>query len=448
MTIPRVRARSAPSVTRGTTTVILQQHLSGTWWPHDRPSPRRPGTLTVSRSQGGHLRLRSGDVPPVPAWSTGVFHGLLEGPAADPATERAAAALVPTEQVTGRPVTLFGTLPLQGDDSPTPDEGEVAVDAMLVGETVESPDEHRFRRALLEIPELTPWSSGRVADEEAGSEAAEGDPVSVAVPCRIGQHAETHSLRFTPDPARGHVQVAVTDRDPEGLSVEEIRRNAHAVQDLFSLASLAPPSAMHARIPTGETDDEAQLFWRQTLSFPSQIAPRGALIFSAADLAITTALPRWYELRRKHRVTVDLLMGMLRAPHRYTELNLLVVVAAAEALFATTDNRSKRQRKDSTLRLKLVAMAERVKLADRIGVKLPVQEWAERTARVRNSFTHTGGATDYTEEQLGELVGLTTAVVVANLVQDLGVPPEAWAGGLARNPALRLQRPADAATLF
>ncbi|MDS2172876.1 hypothetical protein Q7C18_09225 [Nesterenkonia sp. CL21] len=432
--------------------MILQQHLSGTWWPDDRPSPRRVGTLSVSQSQGGHLRLRPGDAPHPGAWSSGVLHGLLDGPAADPSQERAAAPLVPDEQVPGRSVTLFGALPLPVDASGAPEEGDVAVDAILVGDTVDSPEQHRYRRATLEIPELAPWSArtmrGESADEEAAAAAAGPDSVSVAVACRTEEPSESHSLQFTATPSLGHVEVEVVDPNQDGLSVEEIRRNAHAIQDLFSLASLAPPAGMRARIPADDTHGEVLLYWRQTLTFPSQISPGGSLIFSAAELEITAALQRWYELRLKHRVTIDLLMGMLRAPHRYTELNLLVIVAAAEALFATTDGRSKRQRKDSTLRLKLVAMAERVKLASRIDLGLPVQEWAERTARVRNSFTHTGGATDYTEAQLGELVGLTTAVVVANLVQDLGVPPEAWSRGLAHTPALRRLRPADVATLF
>lgn len=433
--------------------MILQQHLSGTWWPVNAPHARHPGTLSFSRTQGGHLHGTAAETAAAQASSpeVSVIHGRLAGPADAATTEAESAPLIPEQQIPEQPVSLFGMLPLQADDgeagSGPAGEGDFAVDAVLVGDIAASPEEHRYRQALIDIPELTPWVTGVAATRARSAQALGGEPVSVAVPCRIGQDPEAHSLRFTLDPSSGCVSLEVTDPAHEGLSVEEVRRNAHAVQDLFALASLTPPASMQVRLPADDLHGEAQLFWRQTLACPLGVPRETSLIFSAQDIDVAAALPRWYELRRRHRVTVDLLMGMLRAPHRYPELNLLVVVAAAEALFATTDDRSKRQRKDTTLRLKLVAMAERVELADRVTIGLPIPEWAERTARVRNSFTHTGGSTDYTERQIEELVSLTRAVVVANLVQDLGVPAAVWSRGFARNPVLRRLRLPGASTL-
>ncbi|MDZ5077448.1 HEPN domain-containing protein [Nesterenkonia sp. HG001] len=437
--------------------MTLHHRLSGTWWPAAAATDPRGGILTFSTSTGGRLMLgepsasstRAPEASGAPTADDAVCHGETDSSAG---------------QLAGEPITLLGVTGLEfADPEDKASAEDLVADVVLRGARVDSADEHSFQEAVAEIPELASWMTPTGSATTHDPDAGPINPVRIAVPCLTTQARDAHSLHFTVErAAAGPSGAAGPGEDllgPEaldrpaplsmrlsaegpGLSVDEVRQHFHAVQDLITLATLAPPAPLWAQLRTDQNSFDSALFWRQGLAHAGPPAGGGALVFSSADAPFETLLPRWYALRLQHRVAVDLFMGALRSPHRFTEMNLLVLIASAEALFATTDGRSKRQRKDATLRIKLAAMAERVSLDETITVNLPAQEWADRAARVRNSFTHTGEASGYSAAQLQELVGITAAVVVLNLLRDLGVPSSAWARGLARNPLLRRLAPA------
>nr|WP_246349214.1 HEPN domain-containing protein [Nesterenkonia xinjiangensis] len=438
----------------------MHHRLSGTWWPAAAATDRRGGILTFSISTGGRLILGE------PSASSTRALAASGAPTADDAVchgETGSSA----GQIPGEPITLLGVTGLEFADPENPENKasaeDLVADVVLRGARVDSADEHCFQEAVAEIPELASWMTPAGSATTHDLDAGPIDPVRIAVPCLTTHARDAHSLHFTVEraaagpsaaesPGQGPLGPEAQDRpaplsmrlsaEGPGLSVDEVRQHFHTVQDLITLATLAPPAPLWAQLRTDQDSPDAALFWRQGLAHAGPPAGGGTLVFSSADAPFETLLPRWYALRLQHRVAVDLFMGALRSPHRFAEMNLLVLVASAEALFATTDGRSKRQRKDATLRIKLAAMAERVSLDETITVNLPAQEWADRAARVRNSFTHTGEASGYSAAQLQELVGITAAVVVLNLLRDLGVPSSAWARGLARNPLLRRLAPA------
>ncbi|GAB3190512.1 ApeA N-terminal domain 1-containing protein [Nesterenkonia suensis] len=436
--------------------MTLHNPLSGTWWP--ATGPRRPhlGTLTFHTATGGRLVLgrtsadppTSTSPPPDPTVDDAIFHGALDSG---------------TEGHEGEPVTLLGVTAL-GHTHHAGEEAteDLVADVVLRGAQVESADAHHFREAVAEIPELAPWMHPAHQDSSDHPIPSTTPAVQISVPCVTTSSPDMHGLHITvetmepsapprsgaaeapaahpPAPPRMSVRLSAED---SGLSVKEIRRHFHALQDLITLATLAPPAPLEVRLQPGDGPSGATLYWRQSLTSAAPNAAGRSLVFSSADIPFQTALPRWYPLYRQHRVAVDLLMGVLRTPHRFTEMNLLVLIASAEALFATTDDRSTRQRKDSTLRIKLAAMADRVSLDGIVGMSLPSQEWADRAARARNSFTHTGEAAGYSPSQLRELIGISVTVVVLNLLRDLGIPASAWHRGLSHNPLLRRLCPAQ-----
>jgi hypothetical protein len=66
-----------------------------------------------------------------------------------------------------------------------------------------------------------------------------------------------------------------------------------------------------------------------------------------------------------------------------------------------------------------------------------VEHWAARTARARNDLAHEGKTPRHTVEELVAIVDVTTAVVILNLLHELGLPSERQRQLVTEHPQLR-----------
>lgn len=97
-----------------------------------------------------------------------------------------------------------------------------------------------------------------------------------------------------------------------------------------------------------------------------------------------------------------MILGMRYAPARFVDNNLLTAVGAAEVL--------------------LHALAARPD-HEAIALLVPdVVHWAKRTTRARNDLAHEGNTPDHCFDELIAVVEVATAVVILNVLHELGLP--------------------------
>jgi len=156
---------------------------------------------------------------------------------------------------------------------------------------------------------------------------------------------------------------------------------------------------------------------------------------------------------------------VLYSPARFVENNLLTAVGAAEVLhrnlridekpFPKADFSAMREamlaqvpeehrdrlkgaiRNDPTLRDRLHALAARPD-KEAIAQLVPdVAHWARRTTRARNDLAHEGKTPTHSIEELIAIVDVTTAVVILNVLHELGLPAARQREVVRDHPTLR-----------
>ncbi|HEV7384425.1 MAG TPA: HEPN domain-containing protein [Phenylobacterium sp.] len=94
-------------------------------------------------------------------------------------------------------------------------------------------------------------------------------------------------------------------------------------------------------------------------------------------------------------------------------------------------------RNDPTLRDRLCALAARPD-TEAVGLLVPdVERWAERTTRARNDLAHGGRTPKHSIEELIAVVEATTAIVIRNVLHELGLPAERQREIVREHPQLR-----------
>lgn len=160
-----------------------------------------------------------------------------------------------------------------------------------------------------------------------------------------------------------------------------------------------------------------------------------------------------------------MILGLRYAPPRYIENNLLMAVGAAEVLHrglridekpfepemfgamrdamleqAPEEHRGTLKRlirNDPTLRDRLLALAARPD-QEAIALLMPdVTHWARRATQARNDLAHQGKTPSHSFDELIAVVKVTTAVVILNVLHELGLPPEQQRKVMQEHPQLR-----------
>jgi hypothetical protein len=462
----------------------------GLWWLPEDPDRQVPGILRYSPDDGPVLsligafeeRIMSSPSPGLTmfhegTWTWDVIHGAAEQ----------------------GEITLLGCIPngskrAIGARVKSPDKQAVIATVALIGAHVSGEDDAAFSAAEVSVEDLGLWASSSVFQRFYGATDGKIDgtgsisvkPVetqSVLVGGTEFQLQHRHTLPFFDQRKGGTVGrmrdtafVRVVPTDP--FSVGGAREAASLVQDLISLATHRAAGVIWLRVEMAETEPASPASrptprrHADVLYSPAALGRHDAkaidhhrVFFTCASLSFEEVIPRWCKAHGRLHAATNMILGLRYAPARYVENNLLTAVGAAEVLhrglgidekpFAADEFRAMRDamleqlpeehrdrfkgaiRNDPTLRDRLHALAARPD-QDAIALLIPdVDHWARRTTRARNDLAHEGRTPNHSVEELIAVVEVTAAVVILNVLHELGLPAERQREIIREHPQLR-----------
>jgi hypothetical protein len=464
---------------------------SGVWWLPGDPDRRIPGVLRYSPDDGLVLSLIGAfedRIMSTPSPGITVFHqGSRQWDVIHGAAEQ-------------REISLLGCFPKDGKRTigarvKSPDKQTVVAMTALVGAHVSGEDDAVFSAAEIAVEDLGLWAASSVFEGFVGTADGRFDgtgsisvkPVETRSALVDGiefrlQHQHTvpfFDQRKGGTVGRMHDTVFVRVVPPTPYSLAGAREAAGLVQDLVSLATHQAAGLIWLRLEVAQTEPRLLPDGRpaprrraDVLYSPTALGRGDAkavdhhrVFFTCASLPFEDVVPRWYEAHGRLRAATSMILGLRYAPARYVENNLLTAVGAAEVLhrglridekpFPRAEFKEIRDamlkqvperhqerfkgviRNDPTLRDRLYALAARPD-QDAIALLIPdVDRWAERTTRARNDLTHEGNTPNHRVEELIAVVEVTTAVVILNLLHELGLPAQRQSEIVREHPQLR-----------
>jgi hypothetical protein len=458
---------------------------AGLWWLPDEPGHQVPGVLRYD-SEGGlelsligtfEARITTTPAPGVVTVHEGhrtwdVIHGAAEQ----------------------REVSLFGCVPSGGKRTlgarvNTPDKQTVVATTALIGAHVGGEDEAAFSAVEVSVEDLGHWAASSVFEgfmnatdgRPDGSGTISVRPVevqSVDVGGTEFMLAHRYTLPYfdqrrggTIGRMRDTAYVRITTREASSLS--DAIGSARLIQDLIALATHRAAGLIWLRLKLAPKDPESRSGRNvDVICSPSVVGRNDAkavdhhrVFFTCDALPFEEIVPRWCEVHERLQSATNMVLGLRYAPARYVENNLLTAVGAAEvlhrglgiddppipseefkpmreAMLAQVPDAYKERirsslRNDPTLRDRLYALAAR---PDREAMSLlvpDVDRWARRTTRARNDLAHEGRTPNHSFEELIAVVEVTTAVVILNLLNELGLPAERQREIVRKHPQLR-----------
>lgn len=395
-------------------------------------------------------------------------------------------------------ITLIECLPIHsksyGFMSDEPHEQTVSALTALIGVHLQDVDQAAFTECWVSVENLNRWSHSSVftsttglKDERLdGSGALSVKPVnepSVVADGTTITLAHQHTLPHF-DERRGETVGRMRDTafvrfQPESpYALTAARDHAKAVQDLVSLATNRASGLlwMRLRMPPEERehpegypvhDRDVDIYSRGTVGGDSAAKAVGHhdVLFTCQHIPFEEIIPRWWETRRRFQAASNMVLGLRYAPARYIESNLLTAVGAAEVMHRALDTEQTHMpqeeflalrsdlvrhtpedhqswvmsviRNDVTLRDRLRALASMPDSEAMRSLVPDVEQWARVATQARNDLAHTGQTPRQSIDELSAAVKMTSAVVIMNLLQLLGVPAERQREIVNDNPALR-----------
>ena len=189
------------------------------------------------------------------------------------------------------------------------------------------------------------------------------------------------------------------------------------------------------------------------------------VFFTCETLPFEEVIPHWCKVHEQMQSALNMILGLRYAPAEYIENNLLTAVGAAEVLhrglgideppmpreefkpmreaMLTHVPEQHRERikgslrNDPTLRERLFALAARPDQEAMSTLVPDIDRWARRTTRARNDLAHEGRTPNHTFEELIAIVDVTTAVVILNLLHEVGLSAERQREIVKEHPQLR-----------
>lgn len=463
---------------------------AGLWWLPETPDDKIPGVLRYEPGGGPVLsligafedRIISRPSPGLAMIHEGsrtwdVIHGAAEH----------------------REVTLLGCFPSGskrtfGARVRSPDKQTVVATTALIGVHVSGEDDAAFSAIEVSVEDLRLWAGTSVFEGFIGApggtldgsgsisvKRVESQSVTVdGAEFRLGHRHTLPSFDQRKGATVGHMRdtafVRAVPADPFPLA--RARETASFVQDLVAFAMHRAAGVIWLRLEVAETDwalpdgRPGPRRHADVLYSPAALGKHDAkaidsqrILFTCASLPFEVVVPRWREARGRLQAATNMILGLRYAPARYVENNLLTAVGAAEVLHrglriddkpfsravfermredmleqVPDEHRARFKgviRNDPTLRERLRALAARPD-QEAIALLMPdVAWWARRTSRARNDLAHEGRTPNHTMEELLAVVEVTTAVVVLNVLHELGVPAERQREIMREHPQLR-----------
>jgi len=465
---------------------------AGLWWLPDDPDKQVPGILrydgegSLSLSLIGAFedRITSNPAPGVTVYHEGtktwdVIHGAAEQ----------------------REVTLLDCVPANGKrvlaarvDSP--DAQTVTATTAIIGAYVSGKDDATFAAAEVSVEDLVLWAASSVLEVSYGvSDDGKSDgtgtiavkPVEaqkVTVDGTEYRLVHTYTLPFfdqcksgTVGRTRDTVSIRVCRAEPFTLSTA--LEAASLIQDLIALATHRAAGVIWLQLEVAGTESilpNGQPLPRRradVLYSPVALGKHDAkavdprrVFFTCEALPFEEIVPRWCEVHGRLKAAINMILGLRYAPARFIENNLLTAVGAAEVLHRGLDIDEKSPfpkdefkemrdamlgqvpeehrgrfkgmiRNDPTLRDRLRALAAQPD-QEAIAQLVPdVDHWAKRTTRARNDLAHEGRTPNHSFDEQIAIVEATTAVVILNVLHELGLPAERQRQIVREHPQFR-----------
>lgn len=463
---------------------------SGLWWLPDAPDEQIPGTLRYAPGTGLTLtligRLEDRIMSKPENGKVTVYQGLQSWDAIHGVANR-------------REITLLGCSPRHspitwGARVKSPEKQVISVDSALIGAHVASPEESAFAACDFSVEDLGVWAASSalspIFELEDGRlngkstlELSPASETSVEVDGTKYSLSHRYTLPFV-EARRGVDFGRATDtpfvqvKPSDGCSLEDAIRYAGLFQDLLSLSTHRASGVLWLRLRlSGPTVDPlperpvparyAEVLYRLTVigDGDAEAAKPHRVLFTCDDTPFEEIVPRWCEVHERLQAAASMILGLRYDPALYIENNLLISVGAAEVLqgklhvgsppipeeeFALLREqilpnvseerrdwvRSKLQNTPS-LRSRLLGLVERMD-AGVVDLLMPDKDrWAQSASQARNDLAHQGQTPRHSMEELSAVVRVTTAVVVLNLLQELGISAERQREIMQRNPELR-----------
>lgn len=384
-----------------------------------------------------------------------------------------------------------------GTDAPS--KLDLGANMALVGCHLEDPEEAAFVAAIVEVENLTAWSQRssieiKVTHEQetqrfGGSiEMERLDPlVAIAGPLEI----KLHQLSWLPhyEKTRSETKARVRERvsmefaSAEPRPMTEWMGLANAAADLMSLSALRACGLISMRVylpPTPERFSEGhprrnlrhevEVYVRRVKTSEPDAPATTDMVLLATDLPFEELMPRWLEVHDRFAAARAMILGLRYVTGGYVETRVVTAVAAAEAMHRAL-NLGPRIPEDEFNELRgllMMAVPKERKpwLSDILGRNEPTlkqrllslvarpgsimhelvpdpETWAQRAGQARNTLAHEGAAGAHTFEDLYAIIEVTAAVVVINMLFELGVPEDGLRLAIERSQVL--SRAADLA---
>lgn len=464
---------------------------AGLWWLPDDPEEKVPGILRYDGEGSLFLaligafedRIISNPAPGMTVCHEGtrtwdVIHGVAEQ----------------------REVTLLGCVPTGGKRTrfarvKSPDAQTVMATMGIIGAHISGEEDAAFAVAEVSVEDLGFWAASSAFTGSLGASDGKIDgtgtisvkPVeaqTVTVDGTEYRLVHTHTLPFfdhckggTVGRMRDTASVRVCGADPFTLSaaLEAVR----LIQDLIALATHRAAGVIWLQLEVAGTESvlpNGQPVPRRradVLYSPAALGKHDAkavdphrVFFTCDVLPFEDILPRWCEAHGRLQTATNMILGLRYSPAHFVENNLLTAVGAAEVLHrslridekpfpeaAFTEMRDAMLaqvpeeyrgrfkgaiRNDPTLRDRLHALAARPD-PEAIAQLVPdIDHWAKRTTRARNDLAHEGRTPTHSVDELVAIVEATTALVILNVLHELGLPAERQRQIVQEHPQLRM----------
>ncbi|ERH29364.1 hypothetical protein QU668_08735 [Schaalia sp. HMT-877] len=464
--------------------------LAGLWWLPDEPSKQIPGILQYDGEGRSSLSLIGAFEDRIFSDPASGFTYYLEGARTWDVIHGVA------EQ---REVTLLGCVPTKSKRTllarvNSLDTQTISATIVIVGVHVSGEEDAAFAAAEVSVEDLTHWAASSVFEDSIGIHGRKFDgtgtvsvkPVEAQTATVNGTEyslVHTHTLPFfdrrkSRTVGRMRDTASIRIRRAEPFALRAALDAASLIQDLIALATHRAAGVIWLRLEIVGTESvlpNGQPLPRRfanVLYSPVALGKHDAkavdpdrVFFTCDALPFEEVLPRWCEAHGRLQAATNMILGLRYAPARFIENNLLMAVGAAEALHRGLDIDEKPVpeaefkairnamldqvpeehrgrfkaaiRNSPTLRDRLLALAARPG-QDAIMQLVPdVDHWAKQTARARNDLAHEGRTPNHSIDELDAIVGATTAVVILNILHELGLSAERQRQIVREHPQLR-----------
>lgn len=461
---------------------------SGHWWLPEAPETTVPGVLRYEPDTGPRLSLIGG-------FASRIMREIAPGVSVDQGENRTWDVIHGVAD--NKEVTLLNCLPLSSTSygmgvGPTAKQS-IHAQTALVGVHLTAEDDRVFTGCRVSLEGLTDWSADSVFsmtmglkddDKLDGRGTIEATPVDgrstryLTTTIRLERHQTLPYFEHRRGSTLGRMTdaAALYVEPDEPASLAELRQTAHAMQDLLSLATHRVSAVLWLTLRMPPEDRErpegypviprdVSLYAEQrVLGDPLAKALDRGVLFTASDLPFEQVVPRWLGIRGRFAATVNLILGLRYVPGGYLETQLSQAATAAEAMhraldldppIPTEEFKALRKavleavpkerhrwasgllaRNEPSLRTRLLDLAGRPD-HEAMEALLPDRaRWAKMTVAARNNLAHTGRSTAHDLHELYAVSRVTTAVVLLNLLLEVGLSGERQRAILTGNSEL------------